>query len=237
VLDTHPQLVSSEERDILAREIFPSLGKQLSIHAPVQDILDRLTPGQIRSERTRYLRCMEQLLGEPIGDRIHLDKNPALTLMIPTVLRLFPEMKLLVALRDPRDVILSCYLRYLPLNPVSVWFLTLQDTVRRYTLDMRGWLKFRDMIEAPWMQVRYEDMVDDLATEARRAVAFLGLPWDENVLAYREHAKHKTVQSPTYADVTQPVYRKAIGRWKHYAKHLEPVMDTLRPFVEAFGYA
>ena len=59
---------------------------------------------------------MEYLLGEPIGGRMHLDKNPAYNLTIPLVLRLFPETRLIIALRDPRDVVLSCYLRYLPLN-------------------------------------------------------------------------------------------------------------------------
>ncbi len=236
VLDTHPGVVSSEERDILAQEIFPSLGRGMSIHAPVREVLDRLTPQRIEAERTRYLRMMEQLLGEPVGDRIHLDKNPALTLMLPAIVRLFPEMKLIIALRDPRDVVISCFLRYLPLNPVSFWFLTLEGTARRYALDMRGWLKYRGMIHAPWMEVRYEDMVADLPAEARRAIAFLGLPWDESVLHYRQRASAKPVLSPTYADVTKPVYGKAVGRWKHYEAHLAPVFETLAPFVSAFGY-
>ena len=51
------------------------------------------------------------MLRQPIGDRVHLDKNPTLTLFIPVLLRLFPECRLLVALRDPRDVVLSCYTR------------------------------------------------------------------------------------------------------------------------------
>ena len=50
------------------------------------------------------------MLGEPIGGRLHLDKNPAMNLMIPPMRRVFPELKLIVALRDPRDVIVSCFL-------------------------------------------------------------------------------------------------------------------------------
>ena len=69
---------------------------------------------------------MEYLLGEPIAGRMHLDKNPAYNLTIPLVLRFFPETRLIVALRDPRDVVLSCYLRYLPLNSVSVRFLDIE---------------------------------------------------------------------------------------------------------------
>ena len=46
----------------------------------------------------------------------------------------------------------------------------------------------------------------------------------------------KLVRSPTYADVTQPVYKRAVGRWRNYQKYLEPHLDKLEPFVKAFGY-
>ena len=111
---------------------------------------------------------MEYLLGEPIAGRMHLDKNPAYNLTIPLVLRFFPETRLIIALRDPRDVVLSCYLRYLPLNAVSVNFLDIERTADRYALDMTAWLKYREMIQAPWCEIRYEDTVADAEKQARR---------------------------------------------------------------------
>ena len=117
---------------------------------------------------------------------MHLDKNPAYNLTIPLVLRVFPETRLIVALRDPRDVVLSCYLRYLPLNAVSVRFLDVRRTAERYALDMSAWLKFRELIETPWCEVRYEDTVANLESQARRALETLGLPVERQVLAYRE---------------------------------------------------
>jgi hypothetical protein len=36
--------------------------------------------------------------------------------------------------------------------------------------------------------------------------------------------------------VAQPIYTRAIGRWKNYEALLEPTLETLRPFVRAFGY-
>ncbi len=45
----------------------------------------------------------------------------------------------------------------------------------------------------------------------------------------------KRVRSPTYADVTQPVYKRALGRWRNYQKYLEPCLDRLEPFVKALG--
>ena len=232
VLAAHPDLISSEERDFLAKECFPSLQAAIGPHASVQDVLDNAAPQRLRVQRQRYFQAMEWLLGEPIGQRLHLDKNPAYNLAIPIMLRLFPETRLLVALRDPRDVVISCYLRYLPLNPVSVRFLTLERTVERYLLDMQAWLKFRDMVQVPWCEVRYEDAVADLPSQARRMLQTLRLNWDEQVLHYRDRARTRPVNSPTYVEVAKPVYATSIGRWQKYAKYLEPYLGQLDPYID-----
>jgi hypothetical protein len=157
-------------------------------------------------------------------------------LVLPGYLRLFPETKLLIALRDPRDVVISCFMQYLPLNANSVCFLTMERTAQRYANDMGIWRKFREMIASPWLELRYEDAVADLEKEARRALEFLGLPWEPEVLNYRERLSQKTVGSPTYEAVSQPLYTRAIGRWKHYQKFLEPCLPILQPSIDAFGY-
>jgi hypothetical protein len=79
-------------------------------------------------------------------------------------------------------------------------------------------------------------MVEDLESVVRKTLDFLGVPWDERVLEFAEHARTKMVRSPTYADVTQPVYKRARGRWRNYQKYLEPHLAVLEPFVKAFGY-
>jgi len=86
------------------------------------------------------------------------------------------------------------------------------------------------------VEVRYEDMVENLESVARRTLDFLGVKWDERVLRFDEHARQKLVRSPTYADVTKPVFKTAVGRWRNYRKYLEPHLAKLEPFVKAFGY-
>jgi hypothetical protein len=92
------------------------------------------------------------------------------------------------------------------------------------------------MLEGRYLEVRYEDMVNDLESVARKTLDFLGVPWDAGVLGFDEHARQKVVRSPTYADVTQPVYKRAAGRWRHYQKYIEPGLKMLEPFIKAFGY-
>lgn len=237
VLDTHSALVSSDEREAFARDIFPAMWLTPATPAPTAEVFDKIPAERLSVLRERYLAYMEAALNEPIGDRIHLDKNPTLTLVLPGFLRLFPEARVLVALRDPRDTILSCFMQYLPLNPNSVCFLTLERAAERYAVDMGVWRKLREIIASPWLEVRYEDTVANLEKETRRALEFLELPWEREVLSYRERLANKAVGSPTYEAVSQPLYTRAIGRWKNYQKFLEPCLPTLRPFIEAFGYS
>jgi tetratricopeptide (TPR) repeat protein len=236
MLDSHPGLVSSDEREAFARDIFPAMWLSEKARVPTADVLDAIPVERLAAQRERYFNYMAAALNEPIGERVHLDKNPTLTLLVPGLLRLFPETRLLIALRDPRDVVLSCFMQYLPLNPNSVCFLTLERTARRYANDMGAWRKFRKLICAPWLEVRYEDCVADLEKQARRALEILDLPWSPQVLNYRERLKQKAVASPTYEAVSKPIYTSAIGRWKHYQKYFEPCLEILQPSIEAFGY-
>jgi len=236
VLDSHPGLVSSDEREAFGRDIFPAMWCTPKTPLPTAEALDGIPVERLGAQRDRYLAYMAAALNEPIGDRLHLDKNPTLTLLIPGMLRLFPETRLLIALRDPRDVVISCFMQYLPLNTNSVCFLTLERAARRYAHDMGIWLRLRQMLCTPWIELRYEDCVADLEMESRRALQFLDLPWDPQVLQYRERLKTKAVSSPTYEAVTKPLYTSAIGRWRNYQKYLEPCLEVLQPRVEAFGY-
>jgi tetratricopeptide (TPR) repeat protein len=236
VLDAHSGLVSSDEREAFARDIFPAMWLTPETPAPTAEVFDAIPRERLLALRQRYFDYMSAALDEPIGERIHLDKNPPLTLVLPGFLRLFPETRVLIALRDPRDVVISCFMQFLPLNPNSVCFLTLERTAQRYENDMSTWRRFREIIASPWIELRYEEAVANLEKEARRALNFLGLPWEPQVLNYRDRLDKKAVGSPTYEAVRQPLYTRAIGRWKNYQKFLEPYLPILEPSVKAFGY-
>jgi hypothetical protein len=101
---------------------------------------------------------------------------------------------------------------------------------------MAVWRRLRELIASPWIELKYEDTVANLEREARAALNFLGLPWEENVLRYRDRLKDKVVGSPTYEAVSQPLYTRAIGRWRNYEEFLHPYLPILKSSVETFGY-
>jgi len=236
VLDSHPGAISADELQIMAELVYLPLGRKAAGAQSVPEALDRVTSADLREVRLAYCTAMEGALRQPIGQRVLVDKNPELTMLLPLVARVFPEMKLVFALRDPRDVVISCFMQRLPLNAVSLHYLTLEATARKYAAVMSAWLKIRPMLKNPWIEVRYEETVGDMDRQARLLLDFLGLPWDHAVLNFHRHAQQKHIHSPTYEAVTRPIYQSSIGRWRNYAAQLEPWMHVLEPYVKAFGY-
>ena len=241
VLDAHPDIVSVEESPIFLNDAYLPVRRKSAQNAHMLPALEAADNPALQRSRAAYFRSMELEIGSPISHRLLLDKNPVVNYLIPAFVRIFPETKFLIALRDPRDVVLSCfmqsnYIQPQQLNPVTAAYLSLAGTVEDYSAVMSLWRTLAPLMPSPSLEVHYEDMVEDLESVARRTLEFLGVPWDAKVLGFDEHARQKTVLSPTYADVTQPVYKRAVGRWRNYQKYLEPHLDKLEPFVKAFGY-
>ena len=187
--------------------------------------------------RRRYVKSLlREIPGEPTA-RVLLDKNPSPTMSLNVWLRVFPELKVIIALRDPRDVIISCFFLNIMLNATNVNFLSLERTARHYADLMDVWLRMRELGGFDWIEIRYEDVVVNLEAEGRRATEFLGLTWHPNQARFHETARRKVLYAPTYHDVTQPVYQHAVGRWERYAAALEPIQAKLLPYCCAFGYS
>ncbi|MEM8840608.1 MAG: sulfotransferase [Pseudomonadota bacterium] len=235
-LDGHPGLVASPERAVFTQATLPQLcqagGGGLSLAT-----LDRVSASAQARAQAHYLGFMEAALGQPVGGRLHLDKNPNHTGLLPGLLRLFPQARTVFALRDPRDVVTSCVLRSFRLTEFSAMLLDWGTATELYAAEMGAWLRYREAI-APeaWVETRYEDMIADPMAETQRVLTALGLEWHPDVARYRDRLAGKVVNSPTQTEVRQPVYRHAVGRWRAYRRHLDAHMHRLAPFISAFGY-
>lgn len=239
ILDSHPAIISAEETQIFYNEAFLPLVRGLPRESlSLCSILESASPERLRQSRADYFHYTERFLSQTIGERLLIDKNPSLTSFLPAFVRVFPEAKFLIALRDPRDVCLSCFMQPLfPSSPNSLTYPSLEVAVTQYALLMDSWLAIKPLMPCPFLEVRYEDLVDDLESVARRTLEFLGVSWDERVLNFQKQTHNKLVRSPTYGDVKKTISKSAIGRWRNYQKYFEPYLEKLEPFVRAFGYA
>ena len=135
-------------------------------------MLDSAPPSVLCQLRENYFSCAELFLRQPIGSRLLVDKNPGVNVMVPVVERVFPETKFLVALRDPRDVVMSCFMQSLTLTPISSAYLTMGERCKQYANVMDFWRAMLPRMGDQGMYVRYEEMVNDLPAVARSVLDF-----------------------------------------------------------------
>ncbi len=94
---------------------------------------------------------------------------------------------------------------------------------RGYQALMAHWRKVLPASHV--LEVHYEAVVEDVESEARRLLDFLGLPWHDAVLRF--HETERPVRTASANQVREPIYRTSAGRWRRHAAQLAPLLDAL----------
>ena len=150
------------------------------------------------------------------------DKSPLNFFHLAFAALLFPNARVIHCSRDLRDNALSIWMENF--NPDQQWSTDFSDLAfyaHEYRRLMAHW---RKDLPLPILEIRYEDTVADLETQARRLIDFLGAPWDDRCLDF--HKSDRAVQTPSRWQVRQPIYTRSVGRWKAYAEHLPELLDA-----------
>jgi tetratricopeptide (TPR) repeat protein len=232
ILDSHPALQSLEEKPTVSVMVqaFEEMAQGRN------NALAELTQEQVFQLRTIYFDEVARHLQLQPGRQL-VDKSPLNTINVHLLWRIFPQAKFILALRHPCDACFSCFMQNFTLNEAMSSFMTIVSSAAVYSHVMRIWMEAVRCLPLDYHRVRYEDLVTDFEKETRALLDFLGAGWDDRVLGHTEHAiKRGTINTPSYHQVTQPIYQHAKYRWKRYAKQFEPVMPELQPFIDYFGY-
>lgn len=234
MLGSHPAFLATDELP-LATRLSIAAGRMTGDRRDLRG-LGRLTPDQLRTLEEGYWTDADRHVpGLAASGRVLVDKMPMNMVALPFIRRVFPDAKILMALRDPRDCILSNFMQEYRPNEAMVHMASLESAAAIYASVMDLWIHLRDTMDLDFLEYRYEDLTADTETVARRILEFLGQPWDPEVLSFHKKASTEVVRTPSYQAVTKPVNRKAVGRWRRYAPQLEPVLPTIRRFVDLWG--
>ena len=205
---------------------------------PLLSILDNVPPAVRQQARATYWKQTEAIFDEPIGERMLLDKNPGMMILLPVINWAFPGNE--NADRAARPARRRAELLHAEgaahADQLELAGAGRRGRVLRPRRCKPGWrsaaLTTRPVARIP---LRRRGGRPGSARPARswNSSACRGT---KRCSKFYEHAREKIVRSPTYKDVTQPVYHKSVGRWQHYARHFEPIFETLQPYVKEFGY-
>ncbi|MBI5752353.1 MAG: sulfotransferase [Hydrogenophilales bacterium] len=232
VLDSHPSLQTLDEKpmaEVMERAFFDMTGGG-------PDALSNLSDEQIASLRQVYW-------GETVRhcDRqAHawlVDKLPLNIARVPLLWRVFPQARFILAVRHPCDVTLSCLMQNFGHNDAMAGFVNLERVADTYARVMGAWREYVERMPLCWQRIRYEDLITNFEVETRLLLEFLGVGWSDTVLEHTQHAQNRgIINTPSYHQVTQPIYQHAKYRWERYANEFDSLLPTLSPFIEYFGY-
>ncbi len=173
----------------------------------------------------RWTRTAEAYLKEiraltKPGVRRIVNKSMGNTRLVGMIARLFPKTRIIHAIRDPRDVAVSCYQEGFDVTEGS-WTTRYDWIARFWEQSMRMMEHWKKALDVPILDVHYERLIKHPDTEFPRIIEFLGLEWDD---ACREfYRSRRTVRTPSYDQVNRPLYTSSVGRHANYAPFMEGV--------------
>jgi hypothetical protein len=149
---------------------------------------------------------------------------PGNFLFVGLIRLILPNARIIHTTRDPVDTCLSCFSKLF--GGEQAFSYDLAELGRYYRAYQRLMAHWREVVPADVMiEVRYESVVDDVETQARRIVAHCGLEWDPACLEF--HKTARPVHTASMVQVRQPIYRSSVGRWRPKDELLKPLLDAL----------
>ena len=231
ILLAHPQIKIAEEGPAIAsaKAYFDSLGAFNFLHRH---------PGQTELElgRAKYLETLHSIM-EPTDNDVVIDKMPLNILRIPLITALFPTAPLIVVVRHPLDSIFSCWTQNFSLNDAMANMVSLDKICALYDVCMETLMVAAEKLQPNIVLIKYETLLSDVKGEVAPALDALGLAWDENMEDHTAAARDRGfISTPSYSQVSQPLYMHAKNKWLNYKEELEDFRPAVEKWVKHFGY-
>lgn len=219
ILSSHSRVKSVGE-SMEIREIVSEISEQNpTINYP--DCLCNISETELDEYRNQYLSATKREAGDA---EYIVDKMPFNFNFLGLIVRMFPNAKFIHSMRHPLDICLSCYMTGFAMTD-ETWAHNLQyigQFYREYHNLMAHWHK---VLPTSILDVKYEDLVNDVENNIRRILDFCGLEWEPGCLEF--YNAKRSVITASVTQVRQPIYKSSVARWVPYAKHLQPLITAL----------
>jgi len=232
ILGSHSAIQTLEEKPLVANLI----NKLYELSDNQNDGVLSLDKSSVLELRNAYFNSVRKYVTLEPG-KVFIDKFPLNIAYVPVLAKVFPNAKYILALRHPCDACLSCFMHSFGLNSAMSNFTNIDDTISLYVKLMSSWEKYSTTNNIKFHRIRYEDTIDDFQQETNQLLNFLDLDWEDGVNSHTENARSRgIIDTPSYDQVTVPLYKHAIYRWQKYKSLFETHMNDLEPLIKEYGY-
>lgn len=182
--------------------------------------------------RDYYLKRAEQLGLFEEGATFFTDKMPLNETHLGLIHLVFPDAPIIHVRRHPLDILISNYSNFLThgfnqafdVKTCATHYVRVDELVQHY----------RQQLDLNYLEIRYEDLVEDQEPNVRRLLDFVGVDFDPRCLSFHDNQRY--ARTASYAQVTEKLYDSSVHRYRQYRKHLDEAVAILKPSLERLGY-
>ena len=230
ILRSHSKIKVLEEEPILLNlrhEFFKSKNNNLTN-------LLKITESEKNYIRQSYLKKI--ILNKLDEEKIIIDKLPLSIIELGFIKIIFPNSKIILAMRHPCDVITSCFFTSFKINDSMINFLKIDNTIDFYNNVFSLFEIYEKEINFEYTITKYEDIINNFKHEITCLLKFLGLEYEAKLEKFHLTALNRSkISTPSYNQVINPLYQSSIGRWKNYKK-ISKHKSKLNKWILKYGY-
>jgi tetratricopeptide (TPR) repeat protein len=221
ILSSHSQVFGAGEIRTLNQSLTETIARDFSESIRFPEVFRFLSQEHFDRIVEAYLRDVPNWHGQTPH---FTDKMLTNFFYVGLINLMMPQAKIVHIRRNPVDNCLSCFTRLFREDlPYSYDFGDLADYYKRYAGLMAHWRAV--LPPGSFYELKYEDLVADTEGKAREMLAFIGLPWEDQCLAF--HENRRAVKTASVSQVREPIYTRSVERWRRYGPALQPLVDLL----------
>lgn len=152
-----------------------------------------------------------------------VDKNPRNWESVGLASLVCPDAVVIHMDRHPLDVCVSCMAT--GFASANIFAAEPKSFAQGFALQVETMEKWKAEAPLPMMTLRYEDLVREPERRIREVLEFIGLPWDPICLDFWK--SERIAFTPSQDQVREPLNPRSMGRWRKFAKQLEPAREYL----------
>lgn len=182
-------------------------------------VLDGLETRKLEKARAVY----HELTPFAENEELVIDSFALNLVHIGEILRVFPKARFVLAVRDPADTALSCFMQTFQPNDAMSGMTNPLGAAKIYDSAMQIWAAVEKRLKPAYVTCRYEDLITNPEAALAPVVSFLDLPWQGDILSETD------VSGPSDGSMNN-------DHWQKYAHLMPEALEILGPWRKHFSY-
>lgn len=225
ILASHSQVEGTSELPILGN-IAESIGQHRTDGIRYPKAVLELRDKDLHAYGKQYI---DEAQRHRITDKpFFTDKLPNNFPLVGLLSLILPNAKVINARRHPIDSCLGGYKQLFSRGQNFTYdMLDLAHYYQQYDAMIKHWHK---VLPGKILDVHYEETVHDVESQVRRILDFCSLPFEQSCVDF--HQTDRAVKTASSEQVRQPIYKGALGTWRHYEEFLGLWKEQLGEIIE-----